>query len=88
MRDISMPEGYEIPIHRSLTQPMLWMGIPRSLFFIAIFFGLFGAMIFKSWIAVAISACLYSLFRFLARHDKEFHRVWFARRYYKSFYYQ
>lgn len=26
---MSTPEGYEVPIHRSLTQPILFAGLPR-----------------------------------------------------------
>ena len=28
-----LPEGYEIPIHRSLVKPLYWMGVPRNLFY-------------------------------------------------------
>ena len=29
--DIQAIEGYEIPIHRSLTEPILILGVPRSI---------------------------------------------------------
>lgn len=82
-----LPEGYEIPLHRSLSMPMLWMGIPRPLFFLAIFFGIFAVMIFKSMAMLIISFFMYLLFRWLARYDKQFHRVFLANRYYKKYYY-
>ena len=27
-----VPEGYEVPIHRALVQPLYWMGVTRNNF--------------------------------------------------------
>lgn len=43
MRNVEeLPEGYEIPIHRSLVQPLYWMGVPRNLFISEILLGVLG----------------------------------------------
>lgn len=87
-RSQELPEGYEVPLHRSLSQPMLWMGLPRSLFFLTVFAGIFGGIILKSFMAIGVAAAVYLMCRFLARYDKQFHQVFMANRYYKKFYYQ
>lgn len=81
------PEGFEIPLHRSLAKPMLWMGIPRNVFLLIVFFGIFSAVIFKSWFFIGIAVGAYFLARFFTSKDPQFHRVFMANRYYKTFYY-
>ena len=44
-----LPEGYEIPIHRSLVKPLYWMGVPRNLFIAEILFAVLGGIFMKTW---------------------------------------
>lgn len=87
MDENKLPEGFEIPIHRSLSQPFLIAGLPRVLFFIVVFFGVIGLMFFKSVIAVGIAAVLYVAIRYFAHKDPQFHKVIMTNKNYKSYYF-
>lgn len=68
-----MIEGYEIPLHRSLTEPILLAGAPRSA---AIAIGTLAAALalgLRLWIpGLAIWVFGHSLAVFLARFDPDF----------------
>lgn len=70
---MSVPEGYEVPIHISLTVPMLLGGAPRGL---AIINGTLSAAFglgLQQWLTgIAIWALGHSLAVFIARHDPDF----------------
>lgn len=67
------PEGFEAPIHRSLTQPILLGGAPRVL---AIVNGTLAAALglgLQQWIAGLVAWALgHTLAVFAARHDPDF----------------
>lgn len=84
----NLPEGYSIPFHRSLTQPILWMGIPRNVFLSNIFFAIFGGILFKSWTIVFIAIAAHFVFKFLAAKDPQFHEVFFRSKNHKLYYYR
>lgn len=70
---MSVPEGYEVPIHISLTVPILLGGAPRGL---AIINGTLSAAFglgLQQWLTgIAIWALGHSLAVFIARHDSDF----------------
>lgn len=80
------PEGYVIPFHRSLTQPLYWMGVPRSVLLIEIFGGILGGVIFKTFIVPIIAVGVHMLFRYFGGRDPDFHKVFWASKGYKSYY--
>lgn len=66
------PPGYEIPIHRSLTEPILLGGIPRT---IAILIGTFTAALglgLQSFTAVPLGLILHFLAVAATRKDPQF----------------
>lgn len=71
-----MTEGYEIPLHRSLTEPVLMAGAPRSA---AIAIGTLAAVLalgLRLWLpGLATWILLHSAAVFLARLDPEFMSV-------------
>jgi type IV secretion system protein TrbD len=71
-----MTEGYEIPLHRSLTEPVLMAGAPRAA---AIAIGTLAAVIalgLRLWIPGLVTwVLLHSAAVFLARLDPDFMSV-------------
>ena len=71
-----MTDGYEIPLHRSLTEPVLMAGAPRAA---AIAIGTLAAVIalgLRLWIPGLVTwALLHSAAVFLARLDPDFMTV-------------
>ncbi len=68
-----MPEGYEVPLHRALTEPVLMAGAPRAA---AIAIGTLAAALalgLRLWIpGLIVWLAGHSLAVFLARHDPDF----------------
>ncbi|SHL55351.1 type IV secretion system protein VirB3 [Sphingobium sp. YR657] len=70
---MSVPEGYEVPIHISLTVPILLGGAPRGLAIInGTLSGAFGLGLQQWLTGIAIWALGHSLAVFIARHDPDF----------------
>ncbi|TRO86280.1 conjugal transfer protein [Glycocaulis profundi] len=71
-----MAEGYEIPLHRALTEPVLMAGAPRSA---AILIGTLAAVLalgLRLWIpGLVLWLAGHSLAVFMARHDPDFMAV-------------
>ena len=89
MRNVEeLPEGYEIPIHRSLVQPLYWMGVPRNLFISEILLGVLGGIFFKTWTVIFVLGALHYLFRYLGQQDPQFHLVFLRAREHKNYYYR
>ncbi|MCE2475698.1 MAG: VirB3 family type IV secretion system protein [Alphaproteobacteria bacterium] len=67
------PEGFEVPLHRALTEPILLAGVPRSL---AILNGTFAAAVglgLQQWVAgLMLWLILQAIGVFCARHDPQF----------------
>lgn len=42
------PNGYAVPLHRSLTQPIFWGGVPRNLLLLEVLVGIIGGIFFKT----------------------------------------
>lgn len=73
---MSSVEGFEVPLHRSLTEPILLAGAPRS---VAILNGTIAAALglgLRLWIAGLLLWILgHSLAVFAAKRDPDFARV-------------
>lgn len=83
-----LPEGFEVPVHRSLVKPMFWMGVPRNLFLTNVFIGIFGGIIFKTFLVVAVVVLLHFLFKYLGSKDPQFHEVFWRAKNHKTIYYR
>lgn len=66
---------WEVPVHRSLTKPVYWMGIPRGLFIIELVLGAFGGLIFKTFLIIFFLVFLHMVFKYLGDKDPLFHEV-------------
>lgn len=78
--------GYMAPLHRSLTQPIYWMGVPRNLLLMEAFVAVFGGIILKTFTVPALCVLVHFVFRFLGQQDKLFHQVFWRNKDYKSYY--
>lgn len=85
-KNAKLPEGYIIPIHRSLIQPLYWMGVPRNVLLIEIFGTILGGVIFKSFFVPVVALCVHFLFKYLGSKDPDFYKVFWASKSYKKFY--
>ncbi len=83
-----LPEGYEIPIHRSVVMPLFWAGVPRNLFLANIFNAIFCVIIFGTSAVIAIAIGLHFIFRYLGKKDPQFHEVFWRARTHKTHYYR
>ena len=83
-----LPEGYEIPVHRSLVKPLVWAGVPRDLFLANVFLGILGGVIFKTFLVVVVVVVLHYLFKYLASSDPQFHTVFWRAKSHKTIYYR
>ncbi|ARP67115.1 MULTISPECIES: VirB3 family type IV secretion system protein [Mesorhizobium] len=69
-------EGFEVPVHRALTEPILLGGAPRA---VAIFSGTVAAAVglgLQQWIAgLVLWICAHTVAVFAARRDPDFASV-------------
>lgn len=80
------PVGYQIPIHRSLTAPIYWMGVPRNVLILEALAVILGAVIIKTiWIPL-LTVGFHFIFRYLGQHDPQFHEIFWRAKDYKSHY--
>jgi type IV secretion system protein VirB3 len=67
-----LPDGFQVPVHRSVTQPLLVAGLPRALAYglwtltFACVFGL------RQYWVLAIAAGLHALFAAIAKREPHF----------------
>ena len=45
------PNGYAVPLHRSLTQPIFWGGVPRNLLLLEVLVGIIGGIGYQQIVA-------------------------------------
>lgn len=81
-----IPDGYEIPIHRSLTRPMYWGGVPRNILLAEVITAVFGGLLLKTWIVPVLCFLIHMLFRYLGQQDPQFHEVFWRAKDYKPYY--
>ena len=68
-------EGYEVPVHVSLTQAPLFAGVPRELGILTVVFTLLLTVGFRMWgIGLVSGLIIHSMGVGLTRHDPH----WFA----------
>ena len=68
---------WDMPVHRSLTKPVYWMGIPRGLLIIEILLGMLGGLIFKTFLVIVFLVISHAIFKYLGDKDPLFHEVFF-----------
>ena len=81
-----VPDGYIIPVHRSLIQPLYWMGVPRNVLLIEIFGTILGGVIFKSFFVPVVALGVHFTFKYFGSKDPDFYKVFWKSRGYKKFY--
>lgn len=85
-RKEDLPEGYIVPIHRSLTQEIYWAGVPRNILLLEVFGGILGGVIFKSFSVIVVMVILHFVCRYFGQKDPKFLEVYWRGKDYKSFY--
>lgn len=64
-------EGFEIPIHRSLTEPLLILGVPREIAILNICaFGIFFAIL-QFWWILPLNFLIHSVFVVATKKDPQ-----------------
>jgi type IV secretion system protein VirB3 len=72
---MSPPEGFEVPIHRSLTQPMMLAGLPRNLgLLLWTSTAAFALGLHQVWV-LPVACVLHGVFAAMARRDPYFFEV-------------
>jgi type IV secretion system protein VirB3 len=72
---VTPPDGFEIPIHRSLTQPIMFAGLPRT--FGLLLWTTVAALVLglhQVWI-LPVGVGFHAVFAAVARHDPYFFDV-------------
>lgn len=81
-----MPKGYFVPFHRSLFQPLYWMGVPRNFLLFEVFGTILGGVFFKTFLVLIVALIAHFICRFLGQKDPDFYKVFWASKNYKPFY--
>ena len=63
---------WELPVHRSLTQPDYWMGVPRGLLLLEFIGLILGGVLFKTLSVIPVTVAVHFLFRHFGRKDPLF----------------
>ncbi|MGE3317059.1 MAG: VirB3 family type IV secretion system protein [Planctomycetaceae bacterium] len=65
-----LPDGFEIPLHQSLTEPMLLAGVPRQLGIVTLLFTLLTSLALQVWwIGLPVGAAVHAITAALTRYD-------------------
>lgn len=83
-----LPDGYAIPIHRSLIRPILWMGVPRTIFIGNLLFILLGSILLKTWTVLFVGIASHFLFKYLTSKDHQFFDIFLRAKKHKLYYYR
>ena len=86
MEKEELPEGFVIPVHRALTQPLYWMGVPRNVLLVEIFGSIFAVLIFKTFLVPFIAIGIHVLLRYFGQQDQYFMDIFMRARKYKKYY--
>lgn len=70
--DLTPEEVWKIPVHRSLTQPNYWMGVPRGILLLEFLGLILGGIIFKTFIVIPVVVGVHFLFRYFGQKDPMF----------------
>lgn len=74
---MSEHDGYEVPLHKSLTEPVLFAGVPRKLASINAIFSVAIGLGGQSWLAIPIGVGFHIVFAMLTKIDANFFEVLF-----------
>ena len=80
-------EGFYVPVYRSLTEKVLWMGAPRGLVIVNGLLGVFLFFILGIWQIVALNFMLHGLAALFAKKDPLFFSIFLRYRKLKKYYY-
>jgi len=67
-----VPEGFRVPIHQSLTRPLMLGGVPRTLAILNWTFCVALSLPLRTWYAIPLSFFLHAVFYRAAKRDPEF----------------
>ena len=81
-----LDEIWELPVHRSLTQPDYWMGVPRGILLLEFLILVMGGLLFKTFTVVFIVVAVHFLFRYLGQKDPMFLDVFLRSIRHKDYY--
>ena len=81
-----MNDVWELPVHRSLTKPLYWMGVPRGLLISEVLVAILGGVLFKTFIVPVICLAADFVFRHLGAQDAMFLGVFMRYLRHNSFY--
>lgn len=67
-----LPEGYYVPLHRSLTEPVLIAGVPRDFFFMNWSAGIAITISFTIYPFLIITFILHALMIYVTKKDPQY----------------
>ncbi|MBQ3365581.1 MAG: VirB3 family type IV secretion system protein [Acidaminococcaceae bacterium] len=70
--ELTPEEAWKLPVHRSLTQPNYWMGVPRGILLLEFLGLILGGIIFKTFIVIPVVIGIHFLFRYFGQKDPMF----------------
>lgn len=79
--------SYEVYIHRSLTLPIFWMGVPRNVLLLEVLGGVLCGVIFKTFIVIPIICIIHAIMVWLGKQDPQFIDVFMDGKNHKLYYY-
>ena len=68
--ELTPEEAWKLPVHRSLTQPNYWMGVPRGILLLEFLGLILGGIIFKTFIVIPVVIGIH--FRYFGQKDPMF----------------
>lgn len=81
-----IPEGYEAPLHRSLTKPLYWGGVPRNILLLEVVVGVLGGIILKTFVIPVLAVGVHFIFKYLGTQDPYFLDVFWRGKDYENYY--
>lgn len=66
------PEGYSIPLHKSITEPLLIAGVPSKFFFMNCTLGLGLSMMTRFYLFALVSFVLHCLMVYFTKQDPQY----------------
>ena len=82
----SLDDIWELPVHRSLTKPNYWMGVPRGVLLLEFLALVMGGILFKTFMVIVVIVGLHFLFRYLGQKDPMFLDVFLRSVRHKGYY--
>lgn len=70
--EVSVDDVWEVPVHRSLTQPNYWMGVPRGVLLLEFIGLILGGILFKTFVVIPVVIGIHFLFRYFGQKDPLF----------------